>query len=109
MSLAQIKVETSDFTYAHYKQWPDDERWELIYGNTFAMSPAPTIEHQNICFSLAKKLSNALDSPSCKVFLSPIDVLLPSENQDIHGIDENLIDTIVQPDIIIVCDKNKVR
>ncbi len=29
------------FTYRHYKTWPDEERWELIDGHAWAMSPAP--------------------------------------------------------------------
>lgn len=29
------------FTYADYKNWPDDERWELIDGVAWNMSPAP--------------------------------------------------------------------
>jgi Uma2 family endonuclease len=107
MSLAQTKVEVSDFTYFHYKQWPDDERWELINGDAFAMSPAPTVIHQEVVGNLYQLLSKY--SPKCKVFLSPIDVLLASENEGINEIDENLIDTIVQPDIIIVCDKNKIK
>ena len=29
------------FTYRNYRTWPDDERWELIDGHAWAMSPAP--------------------------------------------------------------------
>ena len=26
------------FTYADYRDWPDDERWELIDGEAYAMA-----------------------------------------------------------------------
>ena len=34
------------FTYADYMTWPEDERWELIEGEAWDMSPAPNTEHQ---------------------------------------------------------------
>ena len=36
------------FSYKDYLSWPDDEQWELINGEAFAMSPAPTPRHQRI-------------------------------------------------------------
>ena len=46
------------YTYDEYKQW--EGRWELIHGIPYAMSPSPTLKHQNISGSihieLAKKL-----------------------------------------------------
>jgi Uma2 family endonuclease len=36
------------FTYKDYKTWPEGERWELIEGQAFAMSPAPTRRHQEL-------------------------------------------------------------
>ena len=33
------------FTYADYLTWPDDERWEIINGVAYAMTPAPTLKH----------------------------------------------------------------
>jgi len=40
--------ETARYTYADYLRWPDDERWELIDGGAYAMTPAPTPNHQTI-------------------------------------------------------------
>ena len=36
------------YTYGDYRQCPEDERWELINGEAYAMSPAPTRTHQTI-------------------------------------------------------------
>jgi hypothetical protein len=36
------------FTYRHYRTWPDSERWELIEGHAWAMSPAPLRAHQKL-------------------------------------------------------------
>ncbi|MCU7836754.1 MAG: Uma2 family endonuclease [gamma proteobacterium symbiont of Taylorina sp.] len=97
-------VEQSCFTYHHYQQWSEDERWQIIDGEAFAMSPAPTIIHHVICFLIAKKLSDLLNQSQCQVFISPVDVLLPKADEE-----DNAVDTIVQPDVLIVCDKDKIR
>ncbi|MEI8096328.1 MAG: hypothetical protein WCG80_19115 [Spirochaetales bacterium] len=39
------------YTYRDYCQWPDDERWELIDGVAYNMSPAPTTKHQGLAVS----------------------------------------------------------
>ena len=36
------------YTYRDYREWPDDERWELIEGVAWNMSPAPMVNHQRI-------------------------------------------------------------
>jgi len=40
------------WTYADYCSWPDDERWELIDGVAYAMSPAPSRRHQELSGAL---------------------------------------------------------
>jgi len=39
-------------TYADYRTWPDDERWELIDGAAWTMSQAPSSRHQGILLEL---------------------------------------------------------
>ena len=41
------------FTWTDYCAWGDDERWELIDGEAFAMSPAPATRHQAILQELS--------------------------------------------------------
>jgi Uma2 family endonuclease len=87
------------FTYEDYLTWDTDERYELIDGVPFLMSPAPTTTHQSILVKLTSKFFNYLDDKSCKVFIAPVDVRLNPEGAD---------DTVVQPDLIVVCDESKI-
>ena len=43
-----IKKTDGKYNYADYLPWPDDERWELIEGIPYSMSPAPSRIHQEI-------------------------------------------------------------
>ena len=91
-----IKKETR-FTYADYCTWPDDEHWELIDGKAYAMS-SPTVSHQAISMALSRLLSTFLLGKECKVFAAPFDVRLCADGAD---------DTVVQPDVLVVCDESK--
>lgn len=44
------------YTYADYLKWPEGERWELINGVPFNMSPAPKRKHQDILTQLFGRL-----------------------------------------------------
>ncbi len=90
-------------TYADYRDWPDDERWELIDGVAYAMAPAPTISHQTLAGQLFRQIDQALDGTPCRTLIAPVDVLLPAANE----VDEQ-VTTVVQPDILVVCDPAKV-
>ena len=93
----------SKFTYADYKTWPDDERWEIIEGVAYDMSPAPAVIHQRVLGRLYIEIDKALFEKTCEAFLSPFDVKLTAGT----GSDDNDIDTVVQPDILVVCDREK--
>jgi Uma2 family endonuclease len=90
--------EDRGYTYADYCEWDDDERWELIEGVPYAMSPAPTQYHQEINGELYRQIANFLVGKSCKVFLAPFDVRLNAAEED---------NTVLQPDILVVCDHSK--
>jgi len=47
MSLPIFKEEDR-FTYADYLTWDDEQRWELIDGAAFCMSPGPNRRHQEL-------------------------------------------------------------
>lgn len=93
------------FSYADYLTWPDDERWEIIDGVAYAMSPAPSKSHQLISGNLFRQIAVHLHGKPCKTFYSPFDVRL-TENLNQR---DNYIDTVVQPDIIVVCDPDKLE
>jgi Uma2 family endonuclease len=99
-----IKRADHKFTYVDYSIWPDDERWELIDGAAYNMSPAPTSTHQWLCGELFFRLKTLLMSSSCEPFIAPFDVYFP-EYPDQNF---NSIDSIVQPDISVICDPDKI-
>jgi Uma2 family endonuclease len=92
------------YTYADYLTWQFDERVELIRGKVVRMSPAPNTSHQSCSGNLYGIIWNYLQHKDCKVFNAPFDVRLPlpPEQQSNKN-----IDTIVQPDISIICDLSK--
>ena len=91
------------YTYGDYKTWPDDERWELIDGVAWDMSPGPNRRHQGISGQLFKQIINHLDDKLCEVYTAPFDVLMPEFGET----EENEISNVVQPDILVVCDSEK--
>ena len=93
-----LPAENQRYTYSDYYEWNDGKRWELFEGIPYAMSPAPTWRHQGIVGNLHMQLAVFLKGKSCKVFPAPIDVRLNADAYD---------DTVVQPDITVVCDLSK--
>lgn len=87
------------YTYEDYLSWPQDERWELIRGIPYAMSPAPSRLHQQILVELVAQMHDFLKGKSCEVYSAPFDVRLPEAS--------GKNDTVVQPDISVICDQNK--
>jgi Uma2 family endonuclease len=90
------------YTYQDYLQWNDGERWELIDGVPYNMSPAPSTAHQRVIGELFFALRSYLKGKTCEVFTAPFDVhLFASEKNE-------ETDTVVQPDLSIICDPNKI-
>ncbi|MCL1822683.1 MAG: Uma2 family endonuclease [Oscillospiraceae bacterium] len=88
------------YTYADYLTWDDDVRYELIDGVPYMMS-SPSRIHQEILGILHVRLFNFLEGKPCRVFISPLDVRLNANK-------EKSDNSIVQPDLLVVCDKSKV-
>ncbi len=55
------------YTYADYKTWPDDERWEIIDGVAYDISPAPKRIHQKVSFEISRQIGNALQIKNVKL------------------------------------------
>ncbi|MCL2878366.1 MAG: Uma2 family endonuclease [Acidobacteria bacterium] len=96
---AAIKKNEEHYTYADYLEWDTEERYELIDGVPYLMSPAPTPIHQKILMELATAFFSYLADKQCIALAAPIDVRLNADTGD---------DTVVQPDILVVCDRSKI-
>ncbi|MEA1910270.1 MAG: Uma2 family endonuclease [Spirochaetota bacterium] len=93
----------SKFTYKDYLSWTNDkERWELIEGDAYDMSPAPTRWHQSLSSFLHITIGKYLDNNDCQIFAAPFDVRLPGGFKA-----DSDVETVVQPDISVFCDKKK--
>ncbi|MBT3274006.1 MAG: Uma2 family endonuclease [Spirochaetales bacterium] len=100
-----VKKTEHAYTYGDYKTWPDDERWELIHGTAWNMSPAPSRSHQWLVVDLAAQLHAFLAGQDCELYIAPFDVFLPESSE----IEEDSIDTVVQPDLAVICDTGKLN
>lgn len=92
------------FTCEDYISWDDDERWELINGIAFLMSPAPAPEHQRVSIIISNEIFNFLKGKKCEVYHAPFDVMLFAD----ASTDLKSIDTVLQPDIFVTCDPSKI-
>lgn len=93
-----------NYTYADYLLWNFKERVELIKGKIVKMSPAPSTSHQRISGELTYLLSKVFRKSKCQMFVAPFDVRLVNYKQSTQ---DNQIVTVVQPDLCVVCDSNK--
>jgi Uma2 family endonuclease len=86
------------YSYADYLSWTFKERVELLRGWVAKMSPAPNRYHQQISVTLSAKLFQHFEAHRCFLYTAPFDVRLPTTNGG---------ETVVQPDLCIVCDESK--
>lgn len=96
-----LRKSATIFTYADYCRWPDDERWELIEGEAYAMA-APGLAHQAVVGELFRQIANHLIGKPCRPFIAPFDVRLPRGDEA-----DAEVTTVVQPDISVICDPAK--
>ncbi len=99
MPLAQAEHR---YTYADYLTWPEEERWELIDGVPYNMSPAPTRRHQEVVGEIFRQFANQLEDRRCRVYVAPFDVRMGDPDAS-----DAEITTVVQPDVSVFCDPAK--
>ncbi|MDO4762789.1 MAG: Uma2 family endonuclease [Flavobacteriaceae bacterium] len=90
------------YSYADYLLWKFKERVELFKGKILKMSPAPSRRHQEISRNLNRALDHFFFNKPCKLYYAPFDVRLPRQSKE-----DKEIYTVVQPDLCIICDENK--
>ena len=100
MGAVALKIErTTYYTYADYEKWPEYPRFELIKGEAFEMS-APSFAHQAVSMALSIQLGTFLRGKKSKVLAAPFDVRINYDTGD---------NTVVQPDLLVVCDPTKIE
>ena len=96
---------TKRYSYADYLTWMDNIRRELVDGFVKLMS-GPYIIHSKITTGMVSRIWSFIKrrNGKCKIFHSPVDVRLPKNGETA----DNKIFTVVQPDIVVVCDPSKI-
>jgi Uma2 family endonuclease len=94
------------YTFADYLTWQMQERVELIKGKLFKMA-MPSEKHQRISSHLHRIYSNYLYKKKCRVYHPPFDVRLVKPPHLRKETDKSIY-TVVQPDITVICDLNKI-
>ena len=104
-NLSMVEEPSPDYvyTYADYLTWRFEERLELFKGKVFKMA-GPNTRHQTVSGKLFLRIGAYLEKKPCKVFSAPFDIRLPVKNRK----RDNEITTVVQPDLCIVCDPEKI-
>lgn len=90
------------YTYFDYLTWSGDDPIELIEGIPYSMTAAPSRIHQKISVELVRQISNYLKGKTCEVYAAPFEVRLTEINEA-----DEIINNVVQPDISIIGDKEK--
>lgn len=93
---SQAAMKKRLFTWGDYRSWGDRGRWEIVGGEAYDMTPAPTTRHQSALVELTAQFQTYFGGKKCRAFVAPTDVRLSDED-------------VVQPDLMVVCDRDKIR
>ena len=95
--MAALQPQPQIITYEQYEAFSRDRRIEVFDGQIYDMA-TPSQEHQTILTELLVAIRNYLRKKGggCRVFPAPFDVKLFNNPL-----------TVVQPDLMIICDKDK--
>ena len=77
-----------------------EERYELINGRIYMMA-SPNVAHQDAALFIGSKLRDYLNGKKCRVFMSPLDVVLFKKEKEKSN-------NVFQPDVFVVCDPSKI-
>ena len=98
-----LPAEKTLCSFADYLGWEESERAEIINGKVFLMA-SPSSVHQEIAAELTRQFGNYLEGKRCRIYPAPFGVRLFEQN----GESPEDVNTVVEPDISIVCDKSKI-
>lgn len=97
-----LQAPKAHYTFADCLAWDESTRIEIIHGEAIMMS-MPLRIHQEILGELSRQLANFLEGKRAEVIFAPFAVRLFEKKGDPP---EN-VDTVVLPDISVICDHNK--
>jgi Uma2 family endonuclease len=97
-----LPAEKERYTFADCLTWGEKERYEIIDGTAIMMAP-PSRAHQKAVMELSAQLHAYLKGKKCEVYPAPFAVR-PFERE---GDSPEDVDTLVEPDISVVCDPSK--
>lgn len=95
--MENLAYETKQYTYEDLLKFDDGNRYELIDGELYLMS-SPSRLHQKVLGEIARQIGNYLSDKKCEIYISPLDVRIDGKVKSKN---------VVQPDIIVICDNNK--
>ena len=97
-----LPAEKERYTFADVLTWDENGRIEIIDGEAVMMAPRSRI-HQKISFEIGRQIGNYLEGKKCEVYPAPFGVRLFEKDGDCP----DDVDTLVEPDISVICDNNK--
>ncbi len=100
--IAQLDRKTT-YSYADYLSWQLNDMVELINGKLHIVSHAPAERHQRLITNLTIEIGGWFKGKDCSVYVAPFDVRLVKP-----GVADAEVFTVVQPDICVICDKEKI-
>jgi Uma2 family endonuclease len=95
--MSALQAQSEIITLEQYENLPEDIRAEVFEGQIYYMA-GPSQVHQTILLELSSALNAYVKNKKggCRVFIAPFDVKLSTSPL-----------LLVQPDIMIICDKDK--
>lgn len=95
--MSALQAQSEIITLEQYENLPEDIRAEVFEGQIYYMA-GPSQVHQTILLELSSALNAYVKNKKggCRVFIAPFDVMLSTSPL-----------LLVQPDIMIICDKDK--
>lgn len=99
----ELPVSNKHFTYADYLELDEPKRFEVIDGVMYDMSRSPSPVHQLVLGELSGQIHDFLKDKPCKVIPARLAVRPFEKGGDLP----EDVDTVVEPDIMVVCDRNK--
>jgi len=96
------------YSFAEFLEFVEgnEERYELIDGRIYMMA-SPNVGHQDIVLFVGSALKNYLKGKKCRVFISPLDVVLFDKNKEDKE-DKDNSQNVFQPDVFVVCNADKI-